>query len=53
VKVLASAVRPLEVIVTRLIGAVEEVKGIGGELEVIAVGVDFADEAKVGGRVVR
>jgi hypothetical protein len=37
-----------------LIGAVEEVKGIGGELEAIAAGdVDFANEAEVGGRVVR
>ena len=36
-----------------LVVAVEEVEGVGGELQAIAVAnVDFADEAKIGGSVV-
>jgi hypothetical protein len=52
VNVVASTVKPLDVISTRWL-SVEEVEGVGGELEAVALGnVDFADEAEVGGGVV-
>jgi hypothetical protein len=52
VKVVASAVRPSDVMVTLVI-AVEEIEGISGEFKAATLAeMDFADEAEVGGRVV-